>query len=215
MKPVGFQSTGEALVSYYINRIWFVCPSVCLFVSLSVRIKLENQNTYMDMLYMDRSGISREWFLSMFRGRPTDRPDATVRKPDTGRKKHSKIAFFSRFSMNLRVLKGLYGLDVLNHFKGCHVPPFRWLLENLVHFGLANYTKNRPKIGQNRLKVMFLNRAISQERLKRYKIWLHIWSAREFLLDACRLRFSISRLLHPSKWRQSWPIFKKCDFRWK
>ena len=83
VNPVGVQSTGEALVSYYINRIRFVRLSVCL----SVRTNLENQCIYMDMLYMDRRRITRRMFLSMFRGRPTDRPDATVRKPDTVGKK--------------------------------------------------------------------------------------------------------------------------------
>ena len=66
------------------------------------------------MLYMDRRGIYPDGFLSMFRGRPTDRPDATVRKPDTVGKKSSKIAIFSTFSIKLRALKASYGLHMLN-----------------------------------------------------------------------------------------------------
>ena len=78
----------------------------------------------MDMLYMDRSGIYPDGFLCMFRGRPTDRPDAIVRKPDTGRKKREKIAIFSKFLKKLRILKARYGLDVLNQGRGYDVTPF-------------------------------------------------------------------------------------------
>ena len=106
----------------------------------------------------------------MFRVRPTDRPDATVRKLDAIGKKREKIVIFERFLIKLRVLRERYGLGALNEGRRYHVAPPGRVLENLVRFGLVNYTKNGPKIGQNRLKVMFLNRAISQERLKRYKI---------------------------------------------
>ena len=78
----------------------------------------------MDMLYMDRRRITRRMFLSMFRGRPTDRPDAIVRKPDAIGRKREKIAFFSRFSIKLRVLKAWYGSDLLNEGRGYHVTPF-------------------------------------------------------------------------------------------
>ena len=83
LNPAGVQSTGEALVTYYINRIRFVRPSVRPFV----RTNLDNRKVYMDMLYMDRTGIYPDGFLYIFRARPTDRPDATVRKPDTVGKK--------------------------------------------------------------------------------------------------------------------------------
>jgi len=40
-----------------------------------------------DILYMIRTGIDREVFLSIFGVCPTNRPDAIVRKADTCRKK--------------------------------------------------------------------------------------------------------------------------------
>ena len=64
-------------------------------------------------------------FLSMFRVCPTDRPDATVRKPDTVGKKREKIAIFERFFEKLKVLKAWYGLDVLNEGKGYYGTPSR------------------------------------------------------------------------------------------
>jgi len=50
-----------------------------------------------DILYMIRTGIDRGVFLSIFGVRPTNRPDATVRKPDSGGKKWSTIDVFWRF----------------------------------------------------------------------------------------------------------------------
>ena len=119
----------------------------------------------------------------MFQISPTDRPDATVRKVDAIGKKREKNGIFSRFLRKLRVLGVRYGLGALNEGRGYQVTSFWSFLKNFVRFGLVNYTKNGPKIGQNCLKVMFLNRTISQERLKRYKIWLHIWTALEFLFN--------------------------------
>jgi len=46
---------------------------------------------------MVRSGIYLERMLSIFEVRPTNRPDAIRRKPDSGRKKWSKIDVFWRF----------------------------------------------------------------------------------------------------------------------
>ena len=73
---------------------------------------------------MDGTGIYQGRLLSIFRDRPTDRPDAIVRKPDTGRKKHEKIVIFSMFSIKLRLLEVRYRLDVLNEDKRYHGTPF-------------------------------------------------------------------------------------------
>jgi len=51
----------------------------------------------MHFLYMVRSRIYRGRTLSIFEVRPTNRPDAIRRKPDSGRKKSSKIDVFWRF----------------------------------------------------------------------------------------------------------------------
>jgi len=51
----------------------------------------------MDILYMVRSRIYLGRTTSIFEVRPTNRPDAIRRKPDSGRRKWSKIVVFWRF----------------------------------------------------------------------------------------------------------------------
>jgi len=65
----------------------------CLFVFKLLLGKYKN----MDILYIIGSGIYLGRLLSIFRVRPTNCPDAIVRKPDSGRKKWSKIDVFWRF----------------------------------------------------------------------------------------------------------------------
>ena len=74
----------------YINKMVFVCVSVCLFVPKLLLGKCNN----MDILYTNRSRI--------YLGRTTlqkeicqsNCPDAIVRKPDTGRRKPAKNVLF-------------------------------------------------------------------------------------------------------------------------
>ena len=54
---------------------------------------------------MDRTGIYPDGFLCMFRGRPTDRPDATVRKPDTCRAKIVQNGHFFDVFVKIEGLK--------------------------------------------------------------------------------------------------------------
>ena len=152
-------------------------------VRLFVIVKLPYGTRRIDISYMDRSGIYLGIRFLLFQVCPTDRPDATVRKVDAIGKKREKNGIFSRFLRKLRVLGVRYRLGALNEGRGYQVTSFWSFAKNFVHIKLANYTKNWPKIGQNCLKVMFLYRTISQERLKRYKIWLHIWTALEFLFN--------------------------------
>ena len=67
---------------------------------------------------MDRRRIYPDGFISWFELCPTNRPDAIGRTVDAIGEKPAKIAFFSSFSIKLRVLKGRYGLDILIRGKG-------------------------------------------------------------------------------------------------
>jgi len=51
----------------------------------------------MDILYMVRSRIYLGRTTSIFGVHPANRPDAIRRKPDSGRRKWSKIVVFWRF----------------------------------------------------------------------------------------------------------------------
>ena len=75
----------------------FVCVFVCVCVCLFDTYLLLGNCKKVDILYMVRSRIYREVFLSIFGVGPPNRSDAIVRKPDTCRKKHD---FFRGFRNN-------------------------------------------------------------------------------------------------------------------
>ena len=78
---------------------------------------LKEKYTTIDILYTNRRGIYLERFITRLEIRPTNRPDAIVRKVDAGRKKHSKMTYFSRFSDTFAYFPISYRLKILNEGK--------------------------------------------------------------------------------------------------
>ena len=78
----------------YVYYIMELIPFVCLFVCLSVSIKLLSTGMNHDILYIVVSRILRSRFIWYFQDRSDHRPDAIIQKPDTGRKNGQKIAVF-------------------------------------------------------------------------------------------------------------------------
>ena len=62
---------------------------------------------------MDRSGIYRGMSRNRLEVATTNISAAINRNADAIGEKRSKMAFFSLFLINLRMLKGKYGLDIL------------------------------------------------------------------------------------------------------
>ena len=67
---------------------------------------------------MDRSGIYRGMSRNRLEVATTNISAAINRNADAIGEKRSKMAFFSLFLINLRMLKGKYGLDILIQGKG-------------------------------------------------------------------------------------------------
>ena len=130
----------------------YVCLSVCLPVCLSVRLLVIQLHffvmRYIDLLYMDRSGIYRGWFLSIFRDHITDRPDAMGRNPDAIGKYNEKSAFFRAVLIKLSVLDMRYELHILNEDKGVRLTPFQRFFKKMAHPNLVNYTGQTQKSSQ-------------------------------------------------------------------
>ena len=123
--------------------------SVCLSVCLSVRL-LDFQlhffvMRYIDILYMDRSGIYRGWFLSIFRDLITDRPDAIGRNPDAIGKYSEKSAFFRAVLVKLRVLCIRYELHILNEGKKDRLTPLQRFWKKIVYSKLVYHTVQAQK----------------------------------------------------------------------
>ena len=70
-----------------------------------------------NILYMVGSEIYENRFLSIFRGRPVNRPDSIVREADSGRNKLAKIVIFLRFSKDLCMLLQRYRVEILKEGK--------------------------------------------------------------------------------------------------
>ena len=93
---------------------------ICAYFHLfTLRLFSErNHITNIDILYINRSGIYRGIPWGHFWLRPMKCPEATVRNPDAIGEKPAKMAFFRRFSIKFRALKGWYQLDILIQGKG-------------------------------------------------------------------------------------------------
>ena len=91
-----------------------MCVCVCLSVCVSDSYLLLWGLRWVDVLYMGRSRIYPGVPLSILKIRPTNRPDAIVRKVDAIGKNRSKMAYFSRFSDNLTYFPIPYQLKFLN-----------------------------------------------------------------------------------------------------
>ena len=130
----------------------YVCLSVCLPVCLSVRLLVIQLHffvmRYIDILYMDRSGIYRGWFLSIFRDHITDRPDAIGRNPDAIGKCSEKSAFFPAVLIKFSVLGMRYELHILNEDKEVRLTHLQRFLKKLVYSKLVNYTGEAQKSRQ-------------------------------------------------------------------
>ena len=88
----------------------FVCGGITLFI--------EGGLSDIHHLYMDRSEIYQGRFLSRLEVGPTNSSAGINRNADAIGEKPSKMAFFSWFSIKLRVLKTRYQLDILIQGKG-------------------------------------------------------------------------------------------------
>ena len=85
------RSDGRSPSSLYINRIRMsVCPSVCCQTPPGIL------NNYRHIIYRSKRNYPGMVYVSLLRN-PDTFPDTSVRKPDSGRKKGSKIAFFRLF----------------------------------------------------------------------------------------------------------------------
>ena len=95
----------------------------------------------MDILYMDGSGIYQNRMIYIFGNCPTNRSDAIGRKVDAGRKKRSKMPYFSRFLDYFTYFPIWYQLEILNEGRKQRVTSYPGVLEYLVYTKCVNCTK--------------------------------------------------------------------------
>ena len=94
---------------------------------------------------MDRSGIYRGWFLSIFRDHITDRPDGIGRNPDAIGKYSEKIAFFRAVLIKLMVFHMRYELHILNEGKRDRLAPLQRFWKKIVYSKLVYHTVQAQK----------------------------------------------------------------------